>query len=194
MNNSIEYALQTQLNQSLRFTSILGVNVAIHDEKHGFWLESAGFTDINATENIDINQSFYIYSITKTFVSVCLLRLAEKGLLTLEDTVNKWLPKISFTDSVTLRRLLNHTSGVPDYTSLKEYLPAVRENPSLPWHHEKVIELTCSGKLDFEPGEGFYYSNTGYMLLYEVIEAVSKKSFAEVLKEEIFDKLDLKNT
>ena len=194
MNNSIEYALQTQLNQSLRFTSSLGVNVAIHDEKHGFWSESAGFTDINPTENIDINQSFYIYSITKTFVSVCLLRLAEKGLLTLEDTVNKWLPKISFTDSVTLRRLLNHTSGVPDYTSLKEYLPAVRENPSLPWHHEKVIELTCSGKLDFEPGEGFYYSNTGYMLLYEVIEAVSKKSFAEVLKEEIFDKLDLKNT
>ena len=59
MNNSIEYALQTQLNQSLRFTSILGVNVAIHDEKHGFWSESAGFTDINATENIDINQSFY---------------------------------------------------------------------------------------------------------------------------------------
>ena len=95
MNNSIEYALQTQLNQSLRFTSILGVNVAIHDEKHGFWSESAGFTDINATENIDNNQSFYIYSITKTFVSVCLLRLAEKGLLTLEDTVNKWLPKIS---------------------------------------------------------------------------------------------------
>lgn len=77
---------------------------------------------------------------------------------------------------MTLRRLLNHTSGVPDYTSLKEYLPSVKENPSIPWTHDKVIELTCSGKLDFEPGEGFYYSNTGYMLLYEVIEAVTKKN------------------
>ena len=76
MNANLKEVLQTQLNQSLRFTSSLGVNVAIHDEKHGFWSESAGFTDINPTENIDNNQSFYIYSITKTFVSVCLLRLA----------------------------------------------------------------------------------------------------------------------
>ena len=90
--------------------------------------------------------------------------------------------------------MLNHTSGVPDYTSLKEYLPSVRENTSTPWTHEKVIELTCSGKLDFEPGGRFNYSNTGYMLLYEVIEAVTEKSFAEVLQEEISSKLDLKNT
>ncbi|BAY83770.1 serine-type D-Ala-D-Ala carboxypeptidase [Calothrix parasitica NIES-267] len=188
------HALQTQLNQSLRFTSSLGVNVAINDEKHGFWLGSAGFSDINAGNNLENNQSFYIYSITKTFVSVCLLKLIENRLLNLEDTISKWLPKISFPNSVTLRRLLNHTSGVPDYTSLKEYLPSVRENPSIPWTHKKVIELTCSGNLDFEPGEGFYYSNTGYMLLYKVIEAVTKKSFAEVLQKEIFDKLDFKNT
>lgn len=194
MNNSIEHALQTQLNQSLHFTSSLGVNVAINDEKHGFWLGSAGFSDINATKKLENNQSFYIYSITKTFVSTCLLRLVENGLLNLEDAVTKWLPKLSFPKSVTLRRLLNHTSGTPDYTSLKEYLPSVRENPSTPWNHQKVIELTCTVKLDFEPGEGFYYSNTGYMLLYEVIEAVTKKSFAEVLQKEIFSKLYLKNT
>ncbi|MCJ8281339.1 MAG: beta-lactamase family protein, partial [Rivularia sp. ALOHA_DT_140] len=120
--------------------------------------------------------------------------LVENGLLSLEDTVNKWLPKIPFPNSVTLRRLLNHTGGVPDYTSLKEYLPSVRENPSIPWTHNKVAELTCSGKLDFEPGRGFNYSNTGYMLLYKVIEAVTKKSFAAVLQEEIFSVLNLKNT
>ncbi len=194
MNANLKDALQTQLNQSLRFTNCLGVNVAINDEKHGFWLGSAGFTDINAQNKLDINQLFYIYSITKTFTSVCLLRLVENGLLDLDDAVSKWLPNISFADSVTLRRLLNHTSGVPSYTSLNEYLPAVKENPSIPWTHQKVIELTCTGKLDFEPGEEFSYSNTGYMLLYEVIEAVSNKSFAEVLQEQIFDVLNLENT
>lgn len=187
-------ALQAQLNKSLRFTSCLGVNVAINDEKHGFWLGSAGFSDIDATKNLDINQLFYIYSITKTFTSVCLLRLAQDGLLSLDDAVSKFLPTISFPNSVTLRRLLNHTSGVPSYTSLKEYLPAVKENPSIPWIHQKVIELTCTGELDFEPGEGFSYSNTGYMLLYEVIEAVSNKSFAEVLQKQIFSVLNLENT
>lgn len=194
MKANLKDALQTQLNQSLRFTSSLGVNVAINDEKHGFWSGSVGFSDINATENLDINQLFYIYSITKTFTSVCLLRLAQDRLLSLDDAVNKWLPDISFPDSVTLRRLLNHTSGVPSYTSLNEYLPSVRENSSIPWTHQKVIELTCTGKLDFEPGEAFSYSNTGYMLLYEVIEAVRNKSFAEVLQEQIFSVLNLKNT
>ena len=61
MNNSIEHVLQTQLNQSLRFTSSLGVNVAIHDEKHGFCLISAGFSDVDAMKKLDNNQSFYIY-------------------------------------------------------------------------------------------------------------------------------------
>jgi D-alanyl-D-alanine carboxypeptidase len=187
-------ALQAQLNQSLRFTNCLGVNVAINDEKHGFWLGSAGFTDINAQKKLDINQLFYIYSITKTFTSVCLLRLIQNGLLDLDNAVSKWLPYISFPNSVTLRKLLNHTSGVPSYTSLKEYLSAVKENLSIPWTHQKVIELTCTGELDFEPGEGFNYSNTSYMLLYEVIEAVSNKNFAEVLQEQIFSVLNLENT
>lgn len=94
MKIDLQDALQAKLNQSLRFTSSLGVNVAIHDEKHGFWLGSAGFTDIDATKNLEKNRLFYIYSITKTFVSVCILRLAEKELLNLEDTVTKWLPEI----------------------------------------------------------------------------------------------------
>ncbi len=174
MDNYLKDILQSQLNQSLRFTGCLGVNVAINDAKHGFWLGSAGFSDIDATKYLDINELFYIYSITKTFTSVCLLRLVQDRLLDLDDAVSKWLPKIPFPNSVTLRRLLNHTSGIPNYTSLKEYLPAVKENPSTPWTHKKIIELTCSGELDFEPGEGFSYSNTGYMLLYEVIEAITK--------------------
>lgn len=194
MNIDLKDALQVQLNQSLRFTGCLGVNVAINDDKHGFWLGSSGFSDIYVQKNLDTNQLFYIYSITKTFVSVCLLRLVQDGFLGLDDAINKWLPSISFSNSVTLRRLLNHTSGVPSYTNLKEYEPAVRENPSIPWTHEKVIELTCTGKLDFQPGESWSYSNTGYMLLYEVIETVSNKSFAEVLQEQIFSVLDLENT
>ncbi|MEM9924991.1 MAG: serine hydrolase [Cyanobacteria bacterium P01_D01_bin.50] len=93
---NVKDALQAQLNQSLIFTNCLGVNVAINDEKHGLWLGSGGFSDIDAQKNLDINQLFYIYSITKTFVSVCLLRLVQDGFLNLDDAVNQWLPNISF--------------------------------------------------------------------------------------------------
>lgn len=132
MNASLKNVLQVQLNQSLRFTACLGVNVAINDEKYGFWSGNAGFSDIDAKTYIEINQLFYIYSITKTFVSVCLLRLVQDGLLNLDDAISNFLPRISFTNLVTLRHLLNHTSGVPDYISFNEYLPSVRENPSTP--------------------------------------------------------------
>lgn len=70
MNADLNDALRSQLNQSLRFTGCLGVNVAINDDKYGFCLASAGFSDVNARKHLDVNQLFYIYSITKTFVSV----------------------------------------------------------------------------------------------------------------------------
>ncbi|WP_248277714.1 serine hydrolase domain-containing protein [Brasilonema sp. UFV-L1] len=194
MDSNLENILQAQLNQSLHFTGCMGVNVAINDEKHGTFLGSSGFSDLDAKEPLGVNRSFYIYSITKTFVSVCLLRLAQDKLLNLDDPLTKWLPQMPFEDTITLRRLLNHTSGVPSYTNLEDYLPAVCENPSVPWTHEKVAELTCTGKLDFEPPEGWSYSNTGYMLLYEVIEAVSGKKFAQALEDNVFSVLNLQNT
>ncbi len=193
-SNRLEEALQTQINQSLHFEACMGVNVAISDEKHGLWLGSGGFSDLEAKQIMGVNRSFYIYSITKTFVAVCLLRLVQNGLVDLDEPLTKRLSEMPFPETVTLRRLLNHTSGVPNYTSLENYLPAVRESASVPWTHTKVAELTCQGKLDFEPGEKWRYSNTGYMLLYEAIEVVTGKSFAEALKSHVFEILDLKNT
>jgi D-alanyl-D-alanine carboxypeptidase len=179
--------------QSLRFEPCIGANVAISDEKYGFWSGSIGYSDLDG--HIEMGASrFYIYSITKTFVAAYLLLLMQDGLVDLDEPVTKWLKELPFPETVTLRRLLNHRSGVPNYTSLDNYLPAVRENPSTPWTHQQVMELTCPGQLDFEPGEKFRYSNTGYMLVYEVIEAVTGKTFAEALKSQIFDVLDLKNT
>lgn len=194
MSSELKDSLQAKLNQSLYFTGCMGVNVALNDEKYGIWLGSSGFSDLDIKEPLNINSLFYIYSITKTFVSVCLLRLAQDGLLDLDDPLTKWLPEKPFPDSVTLRRLLNHTSGIPNYTSIEDYLPAIIENTSIPWTHEKVAELTCTGKLDFEPGEGWSYSNTGYMLLYEVIETASGKTFAQALEDKVFSVLDLQNT
>lgn len=189
---SFTEALQNQLNQSLRFEACIGVNVAISDEKH-ISTASAGYSDLDARSQMGAHR-FYIYSITKTFVAACLLLLMQERLIDLDEPVTKWLPKLPFPKTATLRRLLNHRSGVLNYTSLENYLPALRANPSIPWTHQQVIELTCQGELDFEPGEKFRYSNTGYMLLYEVIEAVTGKTFAEVLKSKIFNVLNLNNT
>jgi D-alanyl-D-alanine carboxypeptidase len=194
MKPALKNALQDQLDQSLLFTSCLGVNVTVKDEKHGSWTAASGFSEPKTRTPMSGNRQVYIYSITKTFTSVCILQMVQDGKLSLDAPLTNWLPNLPFPPSVTIRRLLNHTSGVPNYTSLEAYLPAVQESPSVPWSYNKLLELTCQGKLDFEPGTSWKYSNTGYMLLLKIIEAVSKDTFANVLHRNIYNPLGLDKT
>lgn len=195
MKPALKNALQDQLDQSLLFAPCLGINVTIKDEKHGCWTAASGFSEPKTKTPISIDEQFYIYSITKTFTSICILQMAQSQKLSLDEPVTNWLPDLPFPPSVTVRRLLNHTSGVPNYTSLETYMPSVQESPSVPWSYNKLLELTCQqGQLDFEPGSNFKYSNTGYMLLLKVIEAVSGETFASVLQTNIFNPLELHKT
>ncbi len=194
MKADLKNALQNQLDQSLLFAPCLGINVTLKDEKHGYWTAASGFAELDTRTPMPIDGQFYIYSITKTFTSVAILQLAQNQKLSLDEPVTNWLPELPFPASVTIRRLLNHTSGIPNYASLEAYLPAVEESPSVPWSYNKLKELTCQGKLDFEPGSSWKYSNTGYMLLLKVIEAVSGDTFANVFQNNIFNPLGLEKT
>lgn len=159
----------TELHKTLEswqyFAPCLGANVTIYDPINGYWNSASGFRAINPNRPLEANEPFYIYSITKTFTAIVVLQLVEKGLILLDDPINKYLTNLQLPTGVTVKRLLNHTSGVPSYTDLPDYMPATKENPSESWSFEYVIDLTCNGELDFEPGEKWHYSNTGYMLL-----------------------------
>lgn len=194
MKAALKNALQEQLDQSFLFAPCLGINVTLKDEKHGFWTGASGFSDPKTKTRMLVDGRFYIYSITKIFTAVCILQMVYNKRLSLDEPITNWLADLPFPPSVTLRTLLNHTSGVPNYTSLESYLPAVQENPSVPWSYDTVLKLTCHGKLNFEPGSSWTYSNTGYMLLLKVIEAATDKNFANVLHQNIFKPLGLHNT
>ena len=194
MEPELKTALQDQLDQSLLFTPCLGINVTLKDETHGFWAGASGFSEPKTKTPMLMEEQFYIYSITKTFTSVCILQMVQKQKLFLDAPATTWLPNLPFPPSVTLRRLLSHTSGVPNYTSLEAYAPGVQASPSVPWPYNKMLELTCHGQLDFEPGSSWKYSNTGYMLLLKVIETVSGDNFSDVLRSNIFNPLGLHKT
>jgi len=193
MNSLLKKQLQKQLDESLLFTPCLGVNVTISDEKYGLWTGSSEFLELTKRIPMPTNSQFYIYSITKTFTAVCILQMVQNEKLSLEDSIIDWLPNLPLPRSVTIRRLLNHTSGVPNY-SIATYMPAVAASPSLPWSYHKFLELTCTGKLDFEPGASFNYSNTGYMLLLKLLETISKDTFSNTLRNQIFQPLELQKT
>jgi D-alanyl-D-alanine carboxypeptidase len=194
LDRKLSQALQTQLDRWQLFAPCLGANVTIADSLLGVWDAASGYREPDTKAPMPVGGQFYVYSITKTFTAIRILQLAEGGAVNLDAPISAYLSNLPFPPSVTLRRLLNHTGGVPSYTDLPEYRPANRANPDRPWSDEYVMSLTCTGKLDFEPGAGWHYSNTGYLLLRKLIESVTGQSFAKNTQEHVVKPLGLKAT
>jgi D-alanyl-D-alanine carboxypeptidase len=138
--------------------------------------------------------AFLAYSITKTLTAALILTLCEAGQLRLEDRLVRWFPRIAHADRISLRRLLNHTAGVPDYGGLRAYQEGVKSSPSTPWPFERFAAETFDKGLWFEPGQGWAYSNPGYMLLKRVAEEVTGASYRALIAERIARRLGLQRT
>jgi D-alanyl-D-alanine carboxypeptidase len=134
---------------------------------------------------------FLIYSVTKTFVAALFLLLQESGELSLDDPVNGWLPEVPRAERITLRRLLAHSAGIPDYGGLAAYHAAIRETPGRAWRFERYAAETYAHGLLFEPGKGWAYSNPGYMLLRRIAERVTGLPYARTIDERIVKPLGL---
>jgi D-alanyl-D-alanine carboxypeptidase len=134
---------------------------------------------------------FEIASITKEFTAAAILLLQDRGKLSVEDEVTKYLPDYpAHGQTITLRHLLTHTSGVPDFTGMPEWWPRMREDMTVP----QIIDLFKDKPLDFTPGEKQGYSNSGYVLLGAVIEKASGKSYEDFVEQEILAPLGMKRS
>ena len=137
------------------------------------------------------NQTKYrIGSVTKQFAAAAILRLNEEGKFQVDDKLSKYFPDYPKGDSVTIHMLLNHTSGIKNYTDLAEFWPKA----ILPLTHDSMIALFKNKPYDFSPGSQWNYSNSGYYLLGVIVEKVSGKNFTDFLQQEIINKAGLKNT
>ena len=137
---------------------------------------------------------FPIYSITKTLTAICALRSAEAGALELDAPVREWLPEVSLPATVTLVHLLRHTSGLRDYGPLPKYHDAVRRHPTRPWTREQFLDAVVPLGLLFKPGDGWAYSNVGYMLVTDVLERATGRAFAALVAACVIEPLRLQRT
>ena len=133
---------------------------------------------------------YRIGSVTKQFTAACILQLAEQGKLNLDDKLSKYIPDYPKGDSITTHMLLNHTSGIKNYTDLPEFWPKA----ILPLSKDSMIALFKNKPLDFSPGSKWNYSNSGYFLLGVIVEKASGKKFDDYLLENVIKKAGLKNT
>lgn len=147
-----------------------------------------GFADLEKKIPVTADTKFRIGSVSKQFTAAAILRLAEEGKLSLADPLEKHFP--GFPKGVTLRQLLNHTSGIHSYTDKPEFMGKVAK-PIAP---EDLIAWFRDDPPDFAAGEGFHYNNSAYFLLGEIVAKVSGKPFAACLDEMFFGPLGMKHT
>ncbi len=156
------------------------------------------YSDEDKKLNNNENTIFFIASITKQFTASAIMLLQERNMLSVSDTLSKYFPEYKYAGKITIDNLLRMRSGIPDYLN-KEQTEVFKENYN-PYSHSaednrKVIrDYIFSQKLEFNPDTDFNYTNSGYFLLAEIIEKVSKTAYKDFLKKEIFDKLGMSST
>ena len=141
-----------------------------------------------------IQDKFGVGSTTKSIVATVLLQLVDEGRLKLDDKVSKYISWVPNGENITIRQLLNMTSGLYNYTEDKTLLAAVAADPLKKWAPVELARAGVSGQPYFPPGEGWYYSNTNTILVGLIIEKITGKMLEDEVTTSITDRLGLKNT
>jgi CubicO group peptidase (beta-lactamase class C family) len=149
-------------------------------------LLSQGYGMANLEHNIPNapHTKFCIGSVTKQFTATAILQLQQQGLLDVNQAISTYLPDYPKGEQITVHHLLNHTSGIYNYTD-------ALENPYLRVTLDEVIAWFRDQPLEFTPGERFKYCNSAYVLLTKIIETVSGQSYADYLRKQLFEQLEM---
>ncbi|MBJ8049921.1 beta-lactamase family protein [Bacillus cereus group sp. N18] len=190
---------RTSVKQAMRDTLQLGYPGILAKTSEGgkTWGYAAGVADLSTKKPMKTDFRFRIASVTKTFTATVVLQLAGENRLKLDDSIEKWLPGVIQGNGydgnqITIRQILNHTSGIVEYARSKEI--DFFTNTKKSFTAEELVKIGLSMPPEFAPGKGWSYSNTGYVLLGILIEKVTGNSYAEEIENRIIEPLELSNT
>ena len=182
---------------SLKSSNAPGAAVLVVRNGRPVFRRGYGVTDLRTLRPIDAKTNFRLASFTKQFTAACIMLLARDGKLHYDDHLTDFFPEFpAYGKPITVRNLLNHTSGLPDYgeilmkqypDTLPEKVPQILDAGVL-----KLLEQQTTG--EFPPGSKWEYSNSGYAVLAMIVEKVSGKSFGQFLHERIFVPLKMNQT
>ena len=165
-------------------------SVSIFKDGKEVYQFSYGYADIKRNIKSNANTKYRIGSITKTFTATVIMKLVEDGILSLTDTLIDFYPQISNADKITIANMLEHRSGISDFTDVSDYCDWNTQFIS----KEQLLERIVTGGSNFKPDDQFQYSNSNYVLLTFIVEDMSGKPIEQLFKDLIFEPLDLKRT
>ncbi|MEU4794790.1 serine hydrolase domain-containing protein [Streptomyces sp. NPDC023327] len=192
--------LQRGLDEVVREDGVVGAEATAVDGRRREYARS-GTAELGTDRPVPRQGYFRMGSNTKTFVSTVVLQLAAEGRLRLDDTVDRWLPGVVAGNGhdggrITVRQLLQHTSGLPDYAAELPVLDEAAFQRHRFDHHEprELVDLALREPPLFEPGKGWSYSNTGYILAGMIIQKATGHHWSDEVRTRIIEPLGLKHT
>ncbi|UHA75418.1 serine hydrolase domain-containing protein [Paenibacillus sp. 481] len=192
--------------------SLSSVLLTIYSGQTGYFEQFAvGTKNQSSAQPVQTDSQYHAASIGKTMCAAVYGMLVDEGKINYDDNINSWLDAdilkglfvvdgIDYSAQVTVRHLLSHTSGVGDYfegpvNTGKPILERICSNPDLSFTPEELIAFTRENQNSVgQPGQQFYYSDTGYILLGLIVEAIEGKSYSNILEEKIFEPLGIHNS
>jgi len=188
MKVSLEQKLQNVLDNGIKKYNVKGVSAAVIFSEDKKWIGTSGISHDTVTMKSDM--VFAIGSITKNIVAALTLKLVEEGKLYLEDPLSKWLTEYpNITSEISIRQLLNHTSGIYMFFSNQKIWDDLKKDRGKIWPPEEVLSYIKEPY--FEPGEGFRYSNTNYLLLAMIITKATNSTLSSELKKHFWKPLKI---
>jgi D-alanyl-D-alanine carboxypeptidase len=185
--------VQQALDQITQSGAALGVQAGVTDGRQRFTAGS-GKAELNSDRPVPQNGRFRVGSITKTFVSTVTLQLAGEGKIDLDAPVVRYLPGL-IDGRITVRQVLQHTSGLFNYTDALPLSPEEFEKIRYKsWSPQELLALSTSKPLDFEPGTKWSYSNTNYVVAGLLIEKITGKPYEKAVEQRILKPLRLNDT
>jgi len=166
------------------------LSVAVVEKGKPIYQHSIGFADVPSKQNANKDTQYRIGSITKVFTSVMIFQLIDEGKLSLDTTLATFYPNVKKADEITISMLLNHKSGIHNFTNIPEYLEYMTE----PKTKAELANIIESMESDFAPNSRASYSNSGYVLLGFIVEDITNDSYAQQLQKRICRKLGLSKT
>lgn len=173
-----------------------GAIVGVWVPGEGQWVVTRGEANTETKAAPETGDHIRMASITKGFTATAILQLVDQGKLALEDRLKEFDLGVTVpnSDTITVRNLLNMTSGLFSYTDDEAFGEEIMSDPTRSWTNEQLVEISSSHGPVSEPGQEFQYCNTNYILLGMIIEEVTGETTGDVIKTNIIDRLDLKNT
>lgn len=196
-NHPMKDSLQFLINKYIS-DGIPGAQVVVKNDD-GWFYYSGGYAKVETEESFKSGGVAWLFSITKTYTATLVMLQVEANKINPDSLISKYLSddilsKISGHEKITVRMLLNHTSGIVNVTELPEFVVGQLNDPLNQPTIDNRLEMVKGKPLVFEPGTDFMYSNTNYLLLQLILEKVTGKSYWQLLKEEILQPLQLTET